>query len=579
MGNSSAVYKMRDPVPDESRNLNQFISTSILHHLYEDAIKRNLELSEQTDDPHANLLLGYYYHHGYGMNKRDLKKCFQYYQRSAKQQHPTAQYLLYQLFVSKSSSQKALWIKAVSDKQLVRLKVPMYVNSASKDICSSPAHKELKHRISNSTLWKKEIMKLKHSKKRLIESNRDRIIEDRPTLYNEYGYLLWILNENKDVEQYQAAANYFKKAGDMGNPSGYYNIANIIHHVGNLIGKQAEEARQYLIQAAENGHARAQFLLGYQAFYSKASNDDLDDNYNVAFNYLGMSSRFPYADTLCLLGQLHYHGLGGIRQNFTLAIELFEKAVTAVDYENHDGKILGNFLLGFMYEKGIGVEKDFVIAAHHYAIAAKMNYSMAMCRLAKLVEKDRLPNSDITIAIQYYNTVADSSDHDAASYAYYRLGKLYFGGKLTDMRDQNKGNQCFRAVQANQFFSSKINKRTTTWSDYHIGRMHENALGMVNDERLACDLYKDVVQKARSTYSIIGRHYMEKAIRRLNKLGFPIDEALRADPVYEIITDSDPAKAQVINHPTFRQPDTPDCIRIEENQAYELDMNELLASK
>lgn len=122
--------------------------------------------------------------------------------------------------------------------------------------------------------------------------------------------------------------------------------------------KAIKEAEEFYSLNKEN--VNNTFLLSY--LYSKIP---LYTNNDKAINLL-KTCKDKYHKCATNLGEFYYHGIN-VPQNYTLAKELFEKALSL---NKDDPDALNN--LGLLYSNGYGVEKDYEKAIEYWVDAIKL---------------------------------------------------------------------------------------------------------------------------------------------------------------------------------------------------------------
>ena len=86
---------------------------------------------------------------------------------------------------------------------------------------------------------------------------------------------------------------------------------------------------------------------------------------------------------------------------------------------------MAQYNLGAMYDKGIGVKKDFSEAVKWYRKAADQGHSSAQNNLGVCYNNGEGVSQDYAEAIRWYQKAAEQGDLDAQ----YKLGKIYYVGK------------------------------------------------------------------------------------------------------------------------------------------------------
>ena len=519
MGSYTSKYDVKEPFIDDFSILDQFIMSQLQQRMISNTMHRCLQQSQENNDPHSNFQLGYIYHHGLGSTQVDLEKAFQYYQLAAEASHPTAMYYLCQLYGSDEKNTSS-YVKYMKEKELIAMKVKAYVASAAQDAFYSKAHIDLRETFKVSQAWQEELMKLKNRHlKQVGQASKKNLDEEDLELgkvYNELGYVMLRLNIKGETTVSQDAKTYFEKAAKLGNPAGCWNIGYLMYYHGFGVDKDNDRVKEYFEKAAKQKHPRAELILARNFYDSDEMGND--EAIERAHQLYTSSARYAFASTLYCLGKMYILGKGDIEQDFTLANQYLEQAATSVDYEDGNGRPKALFCLGYMYEKGLGVQIDYDVASHCYASAAKMKFSPSLCRLAKLVEKSKVTMADINVALQLYQTASESEILDGAIYSCYRLGKIYNNPQYTALYNPEKAKSYFLKSQANYMYLSKIHDVKTVCQLYHLGIMYENGYGVMMNVHHAIKFYREAVDISMGTYSISEKHYGEKAKKKHAKL-------------------------------------------------------------
>ena len=137
---------------------------------------------------------------------------------------------------------------------------------------------------------------------------------------------------------------------------------------------------------------------------------------------------FSYSDTLENIQELSIkedaksqYELGKIyRKNgeYKKAFEYFQKSA-------NQGYDKAEFIFGYMYSHGEGIEKDYQKAIQWYEKSANQNNSNAQSNLGNMYRDAEGVAKDIQKAIQWYEKSANQGN----PYAYYNLGAMYLNGK------------------------------------------------------------------------------------------------------------------------------------------------------
>jgi uncharacterized protein len=111
------------------------------------------------------------------------------------------------------------------------------------------------------------------------------------------------------------------------------------------------------------------------------------------------------AESLSLLGQYYYYGLG-VTRSYPVALKWLNKAAAKQD-------VPSMLLLGEMYEQGMGVTKDLKKSLDWTKKAALKGSSDAAYELAEMYEQGNGVPKDMAESVKWYTIAADKGDVDA----------------------------------------------------------------------------------------------------------------------------------------------------------------------
>lgn len=152
---------------------------------------------------------------------------------------------------------------------------------------------------------------------------------------------------------------------------------------------------QYLLRQAEQGDARAAFLLG--ARFASGRGGARDDS--EAFRWFEQAAEAGLAEAQFNLGVMYASGRGVVR-NMAAAARWYEEAA-------NQGIAAAQFNIGTLYATGVGVEKDEVRAAEWLQRAAIKAVPQAQFNLGVLHEHGRGVRQDARAAMAWYRRAAE----------------------------------------------------------------------------------------------------------------------------------------------------------------------------
>ena len=114
-----------------------------------------------------------------------------------------------------------------------------------------------------------------------------------------------------------------------------------------------------------------------------------------------------YAPAQFGLGQLYYHGRGGVLQDYAQALMWYQRTA-------NQGLVHGQNGLGIMYAQGIGVRQDYAESLKWYSLAAKQGSTMAQERLGMMYARGQGIVRNDVIAHMWTNIASANGDPDAS---------------------------------------------------------------------------------------------------------------------------------------------------------------------
>lgn len=193
---------------------------------------------------------------------------------------------------------------------------------------------------------------------------------------------------------------------------------------GGLLGAQTADAAydaQYLLRQAEQGDARAAFLLGSR--FASGRGGARDDS--EAFRWFEQAAEAGLAEAQFNLGVMYANGRGVVR-NMAAAARWYEEAA-------NQGIAAAQFNIGTLYATGVGVGKDEVRAAEWLQRAAIKGLPQAQFNLGVLHEHGRGVRQDARAAMALYRRAAEQGYQPAKE----RL--QYLEAKFTLPREVDSG--------------------------------------------------------------------------------------------------------------------------------------------
>ena len=184
--------------------------------------------------------------------------------------------------------------------------------------------------------------------------------QDGRKAYNRGDYAMALKELLPLAEQGHAGAQYF---------IGY------MYYKGQGVGQDGEEAVKWFRMAAEQGDVKAQYLLGYMYYKGQGVGQDGEE----AVKWLRQAAEQDHAKAQFYLGEMYYK-VKTVEQDGEEAVKWYRKAADL-------GLARSQFSLGVMYYEGMGVPKDDDEAVKWVRKAAEQDHEQAQRILPILLRK------------------------------------------------------------------------------------------------------------------------------------------------------------------------------------------------
>lgn len=263
-------------------------------------------------------------------------------------------------------------------------------------------------------------------------------------------------NDAYRQSNYQAAADYFRKAADLGLDVAQASLG-VLHYYGLGVEQSYEKAMEYWQMAADQGYAIAMtnlgtlyaFGTGVKQSYEKAveyfiaaadlgdlnavnwigsfyeSGQGVEQSYEKALEYYRILVEHGDPAGLIHLGMFYCLGTG-VEQSYEKAMEYWQMAADQNDVMELKAIALNN--IGSLYMRGEGVEQSYETAAEYYRAASELGHVMAQDRLGSLYEQGNGVEQSYEKAAEYYQLSADQAEYEEYPDGLYHLGRLYQEG-------------------------------------------------------------------------------------------------------------------------------------------------------
>ncbi|MGN1139251.1 MAG: tetratricopeptide repeat protein [Ruminococcus sp.] len=194
-----------------------------------------------------------------------------------------------------------------------------------------------------------------------------------------------------------------------------------------------------LLQAAKNGDADAQFVLGFM--YDKSVVGKCDDQ--EAIKWFRKAAEQGHAKAQYNLGKKYYSGFG-VQLNNQEAVKWFRKAA-------EQGYAYAQYALGAMYHNGEVVQMDNQEAAKWFKKAAEQGHAQAQYQLAKKYFYGNGVQQDYEEAEKWFRKAAEQGHAQARQ----MMGCMYLTGDVVQ-QDSKEAERWFRKpAESSNFYKTK----------------------------------------------------------------------------------------------------------------------------
>lgn len=148
-------------------------------------------------------------------------------------------------------------------------------------------------------------------------------------------------------------------------------LVGVMHDHGQGVARNYRSAAEWYRKAAAQGHALAQFNLGFLYYNgTSADGDAIAQDHIAAAAWLGKAAEAGLPMAQALLGGMYLRGVG-VSPDYGQAVTWTRKAA-------YTGIAQAQYNIGLMYARGQGVPQDSVMAFAWFSVAADKGYPGAV---------------------------------------------------------------------------------------------------------------------------------------------------------------------------------------------------------
>ncbi|MCF6288399.1 MAG: sel1 repeat family protein [Proteobacteria bacterium] len=276
-----------------------------------------------------------------------------------------------------------------------------------------------------------------------------------------------------DEEDYQTAIKWYELATKQNHHAAINNLA-VIYAKGKGVKKDTEKAIELYTKAAELGNYYAQHTLGNR--YAKGRG--VKQNITKSIFYYQLSAKQGHSKAAFELAEIYRKGKL-IKQNYAKALKNYLIVATG-NKANYKKKPKALSWIGYFYEKGYGVQKDFNEAKIWYSKAAYLEDAYSQRKLGYLYQFGKGVNKDLVKSFNWYLKAGTQGN----LYAQQQLGFIYRNGRGVE-----------KDLQQAYIWFEKAAKKGKEKSMYALANLLWNGQGVAQNKILASSWYHQSAEK------------------------------------------------------------------------------------
>ena len=247
---------------------------------------------------------------------------------------------------------------------------------------------------------------------------RSRVLADQGHLYSPKRSIIF---RGKGVPtDLEVAAEWYRKAADQGHAKAQYELG-FLYLSGNGVPADFKVALEWYRKAADNGDPQAQYWLAEwlagRHLYPRPAR--VPNRLEVAADLYRKAADQGHAGAQASLGAMYYRG-EGLPKDFVLAAKWNSKAAD-------QGNAGAELLLGEMHYRGKGVPKNLEVAAELFRKAAERGNARAQASLGALYYRGEGVPENLELAAEWCRKASDQGYALAKVLEILVLGRRTFG--------------------------------------------------------------------------------------------------------------------------------------------------------
>ena len=215
----------------------------------------------------------------------------------------------------------------------------------------------------------------------------------------------------EEVDDFENAAKCYRQAAELGHADAQYRLG-CCYYGGEGVKEDLYEAFKWRKLAALQGHADAQYDVGWGYYYGEG----VEKDYEESIKWTKLAATQNHIQALIDLGYIYYYG-EGVTQDYQEAVKWYKLAAAQGDAESQK-------MVGSCYYYGYGVTQDYKEAFKWYKKSADQGYAEAQKNLGNCYYYGYGVDSDYQEAVKWFKLAAEQGNKVAQN----NLGVCYKNG-------------------------------------------------------------------------------------------------------------------------------------------------------
>lgn len=288
-----------------------------------------------------------------------------------------------------------------------------------------------------------------------------------------------------DVD-YKKAFYWYKLGAEQGD-AGCQNNLGVLYSNGHGVEKSVATAIAWYTKAANNGDITAMTNLGSKYYYGTQFDYGTGaySDYTEAFKWFALASESDDACGQFFVGDIYEKGLGvetdinnSLQYYYLSAQQGYSPAITAIKRLADNGNVVAQYYVGNLYRYGYGVGIDNDKAFQYYSNSISNGSRLAYYAIAEMYENGLGVGRSYDKALEYYNILASENNAQAIN----ALGRMYYYGLGVSV-DYGRAIDLFRRAKAQNNSAAIVN----------LAIAYEQGKGVNQSEFEAIDLYLEAL--------------------------------------------------------------------------------------